>query len=282
MNEFISNLLNELDEQLRFINLEIDEPIKRSEISIEIVLKAVEKLKIFVVKYKFRSQEEEINFFKIIKPKFLSKLICHNRIFNIETKKPHGGEKVVRKYLNNELDKLKRYFDNNLDFYRYFRTNSSYLDHKYFLRKKHDIKLSIDTFYFEADHRYSTSHDYKIAKIVAHDLVQVYLEDELANLDRKEPKEKSQAIQKLGLRWTASKVSLIEILYSFHSSGVFNNGKAELKEIAEFMETAMGVDLGQFHRTFLEIRIRKSGRTKFLDELKSNLIRRMDEADENL
>lgn len=282
MNETVSKLLLELDEQLRFINIEIDESIKRSETSIEIILKAIDKLKKFVIKNKFRNQQEEIIFFKQIKPKLTSKLIYHNRIFSIETKKPHGGEKVLRKFLNNELDKLKQYFDNNLDFYRYYRTNSSYLDHKYFLRKKHDIKLCLDTFYFEADHRFTTTHDYKIAKIIANDLVLVYLEDELANLDRKEPNDKLQTVQHFDLKWTASKVALIEILYSFHSAGVFNNGKAELKEIASFFENIMDIDLGQFHRTFLEIRIRKSGRTKFLDELKSNFIRRMDEADENL
>jgi hypothetical protein len=27
--------------------------------------------------------------------------------------------------------------------------------------------LWLDTFYFEADHRFSTSHDYKVAKIVS-------------------------------------------------------------------------------------------------------------------
>ncbi|SEM92029.1 RteC protein, partial [Chryseobacterium taichungense] len=31
----------------------------------------------------------------------------------------------------------------------------------------------LDTFYFEADHRFSTSHDYKVAKIIANDLIQV-------------------------------------------------------------------------------------------------------------
>ena len=56
---------------------------------------------------------------------------------------------------------------------------TTYLDYKYFVRGKHDIKLSLDTFYFEADHNFSTSHDYKVAKIIANDLIQVYLEDQL-------------------------------------------------------------------------------------------------------
>jgi hypothetical protein len=42
-------------------------------------------------------------------------------------------------------------------------------------------KLSLDTYYFEADHNFTTSHDYKVAKIIANDLIQVYLEDQLNN-----------------------------------------------------------------------------------------------------
>ncbi len=277
--EEYSKILINADEQLQFLSLEIEDLTKRSEASINIVLNALTQLKTLVVKSKF-TQSEEIKFFKETKPQLLSKLVYHNKIYKIEMKRPQGGDKVLKKYYNNELDKLKRYFDNELEFYRYYRSNSSYLDHKYFVRNKHDIKLSLDTFYFEADHRFTTTHDYKVAKIIANDLVQVYLEDELSNLERKAPNDKSQANHKLSQNWTGSKVALIELLYAFQSQGVFNNGKSELKDLAEFIETTFNIDLGQYHRTFLEIRIRQSGRTKFIDSLKETLIKRMDNADE--
>ncbi|MFT4018864.1 MAG: RteC domain-containing protein [Agriterribacter sp.] len=98
----------------------------------------------------------------------------------METKRPHGGGKIIKKYLYNKLSKIKKYFDNNFEFYRYYRTNSTYLDHKYFIRGKYDIKLILDNYYFEADHSFSTSHDYKVAKIIANDLIQIYLEDQLS------------------------------------------------------------------------------------------------------
>ena len=52
----------------------------------------------------------KIDFFKNSKPKILSKLIYYNSIYKIETKKPHGGEKIIRTYLNNELNNLKIFF----------------------------------------------------------------------------------------------------------------------------------------------------------------------------
>ena len=282
MSSKINLLLSKLNEQLNFTDLEIDDPILRSENALNIIVNSIEKLKEIFEKEKIKSQEYEIDFFKNIKPKFTSKLIYYNAIFKIETKKPHGGERILKKYLNNELDKLKRYFDNNLDFYKYYRTGSNYLDHKYFTRGKFDIKLALDSFYFEVDHTFSTSHDFKVAKIMAHDLIQVYLEDKLLMIENREPKEKSQVNPKVKQNWTGSKVALIELLYALHTEGVFNNGASDLKDVAEYFENIFNIDLGQYHRAFLEIRMRKSDQTKFLNALKEKLVKRMENTEDLL
>ena len=82
------------------------------------------------------------------------------------------------------------------------------------------------------------------------------------------------------LKWTAPKVALTELLYALNSEGVFNNGTADLKDIAEFFEYIFEIDLGQYRRTFLEIRARKSDRTKFISSLNEALLKRMDNADD--
>ena len=86
----------------------------------------------------------------------------------------------------NELDRLKSFFDNNLEFYQYYRTGATYLDDKYFVRGKHDIRLSLDTFFFATNSKFSTSHDYKVSKILANELLRIYLNAELTALERKE------------------------------------------------------------------------------------------------
>lgn len=147
------------------------------------------------------------------------------------------------------------------------------MDEKFFLREKHDIRLWLDTFYFEADHRFSTSHDYKVAKIIANDLIQVYLEDRLNNFNLKKSLDAS-------LNWTASKTALIELIYGLYSQGVFSNGNADIKVIAKTFEDTFNIDLGDFYHTYLELKSRKINRTKFLDSLRDTLIRKMDEQDE--
>ncbi|MGG7036009.1 MAG: RteC domain-containing protein, partial [Flavobacterium sp.] len=230
----------------------------------------------------FKSDLEEIHFFKDIKPQFTSRLVYYNAVYNIETKKPNGGNRILKKYYNNELIKLKAFFDNELEFYKYYRSGSTYLDYKYFLRGKFDIKMSLDSYYFETDTDFSTSHDYKVAKILANDLIQLYLENQLIMIDNKDSSEKLQVNHKIKQTWTGSKVALIELLYALHSEKVFNNGTSDLKDIAEYFEKIFEIDLGQYHRAFLEIRMRKSDQTKFLNSLKEKLVKRMENTDDTI
>lgn len=93
MNNQINKLLINFNEQLNFINIEIDDPIEVCEKAIAITLNSIENLKTLIQKHKFKSDNEEIIFFKEIKPQFTSKLIYYNKIYRIETKKPHGGQR---------------------------------------------------------------------------------------------------------------------------------------------------------------------------------------------
>jgi hypothetical protein len=276
MEKFYIETLRKLETAIQELEIETDCPIQRIEAVIVIIINSLSNLKEYVLEKGFKNTDEEIRFFKHQKPTIVSKLIYYNAIYKIETKKPYGA-KPIRKYLNDELKKLKRYFDNNLEFYKYYRTNNSFIDDKLFLRGKHDIKLSLDTFYFEADHSFSTSHDFKAAKIIANDLIQVYIEDQLHNtLNR----HSNKSIDLPKLNWTGSKTALTELIYSLYSLGVFDNGNADIKVIAKTFESTFDIDLGDFYHTFMELKSRKINQTKFLDSLRDALIRKMEEKDE--
>ena len=262
-----------LETAIQELEIESDCPIKRIEAVIQLVIQSFSDLKKFVLKNDFKNTEEDIHFFKYQKPIIVSKLIYYNAVYKIETKKPYG-EKQIKKFLNKELNKLKKFFDSNIDFYKYYRSGNSFLDENFFIRGKHDIRLWLDTFYFEADHRFSTSHDYKVAKILANDLIQVYLEDQLNNKHYKKANSKSP------LSWTGSKTALTELIYALYAQGVFNNGNTDIKLIAKTFESTFNIDLGDFYHTFMELKARKINRTKFLDILCEALIKKMDEQNE--
>ncbi|SFS44754.1 RteC domain-containing protein [Sphingobacterium wenxiniae] len=182
MNEFSNKTITKLAMEIDVLSKDNKDIIQLCETIIHKILENMATLKKFVLQNGFQSENEEIHFFKHLKPLILSKLIYYNSIYKIKTKMPFGGMEVIKTYLNNEILKLKIFSDNNLDFCKYYRTNSTYLDHKYFVRGRYDIKLTLDTFFFEVDHSFSTSYDYKVAKIISNDLIKVYLENKLSNI----------------------------------------------------------------------------------------------------
>jgi len=133
MDKFYNETLSKLETAINELEIEIDCPIQRIEAVMHLIVKYLSDVKEYVLKRGFKNINEEIRFFKYQKPTIVAKLIYYNTIYKIETKKPYGA-KPISQYLNRELKKLKRYFDNNLGFYKYYRTNNSYLDEKLFVR----------------------------------------------------------------------------------------------------------------------------------------------------
>jgi len=265
---------------LKQIDCEIPDILKKSEQSIYCISACLKQLKEYIRQNKFPNQEAEILFFKEIKPSVYSKLIYFVKIFNLESKRPNGSDKSQKKYLQNEIAKLEKFFTENLEFYQYMRNKMVYLDDKYFVRGKHDLHLYIDTFYFDADPEFSTSHDFKVAKILANDLLCVYLKSELATIDRKEYLANRQPqIVKGKYTWTDSKISLVELIYAIQTSGCINRGMIDIKEIALFVESVFGIDLGDFYRTYLEIKNRQNP-PKFIDTLRDSLLKKIEQQDD--
>ena len=280
--EQIAKVINELDEQVNNIESEIGDILQRAEKGIKITKLTLEKLRDLVVDQKFNNISIEIDFFKNIKPQVFSKLIYYVKLFNIESKRPRSSNKSQIKYLNNHIDKLQNYFNDNLEFYHYYRRNATSLDEQYFMRGKADIRLYLDTFHFFTDKQFSTSHDSTVATILAYDMLIVHLKTEIDKLENNNGMETTvQSFQKQSkLFWTASKTDLIELIYALHSSGAINSGTADIKEMAAACEQLFNVDLGHYYHTFIELKARKTNQTKFLDALKESFIKRIEEADE--
>ena len=81
MNFKINVALINLNEQINFIDLEIDNQIEKCKNSIDVILKSVSEIKKIVLKSGFKVDTEEIQFFKELKPQFTSKLIYYNVVY---------------------------------------------------------------------------------------------------------------------------------------------------------------------------------------------------------
>lgn len=61
-----------------------------------------------IVERGFKNDEEEIKFFRTIKPQILGKLIYYNKVYRIETTCPVSNGKMYYSYFSNQLANLKR------------------------------------------------------------------------------------------------------------------------------------------------------------------------------
>src|ERR1700744_1422969 len=96
--------------------------------------KAMTKLKNYMTTYAFESLDEEVHFFKVIKPAFYSRYIYHIGVHNFLMQKPAGSSDIQTAYVNMHLDEIKTFFDHNRAFYAYYRSGITQLDEIYYTR----------------------------------------------------------------------------------------------------------------------------------------------------
>jgi len=270
-------ILEEITEQISSIDLE------GCDISIEEALHMVEflQIRIHALKNKlhesgFKNEQEEICFFKEMKPQVLSKLLYFNKIYTIELKRPNGSNLIQKNYYEHELNSLTFFFNRNLDFYQYYRSNAMHLDDYYFRRGKPNIRLGVDSSLFINDTTFSTCYDYKVAKILSNEMLRIYLNKKLQQIDKlSEYSGNKQTNQKN--KWTTTKVAAIELGYAIYAAKVIDNGNADIREIMTALQNVLGIDLGDYYRTYIAIKSRKKDRTAFLKYLADCLEKRMDE-----
>ena len=280
IKDYFNTMLQEVDSEIQTIELKEPDFLHVCKKTIDYLQDVVSELKSFILSYKFFDNSEEISFFKHLKPQIVCKIIYYNSIYSIESKHPTGSDEVQQQYYCRELELLTIFFNQNLTFYQYYRTNACYLDDKYFLRGKHDIQIFVDNYCFDSDPQFSTSYDFKVAKILANELLKIYLTERIQALNKEALRKKIRCSPlDCGLTWTGKKAALVEIIYALETSGNFNKGNTDVKTIAACFEASFNVDLGDFYHIYMELKGRKINRTRYLDILQKNLLRRMEEED---
>lgn len=280
MQRFVSGITESVNEQLQEIDLGRNDVLQQVAEAIKVLESAFCRLKEFIIGYRFRDEAEEIRFFKELKPKLYSKLLYYHKIHSINMRCPAGSNEVKKEYLHDKLKRINDFFLRNIDFYEYYRSGSTHLDNYCFLRGKPDIRLNVDSFCFELDPRFSTGFDFKVAKIMANDMLTIYLNTELERLNAKSNSAgMGYDFTRSKHTWTGSKTDLVECIYGFYVEGSIDNGNMDIKEYADYFSNMLNIDLKDIYRIYLNIRNRKGSRTSYLDSMRDKLNRKMDDDD---
>lgn len=148
------------------------------------------------------------------------------------------------------------------------------------MRGRREIELNLESFYFERDPEFSTHFDFKVARLLANDMLAAYLNYQLSKLKYLEENNCYQDDLELPTaNWSDKKTALAEIIYGIYEEKSVNGGDIEIKTLANIFGRVFKVDLSDIYHTFLEIRGRKTNRTEYLNRLAKALNKRMDEVD---
>jgi hypothetical protein len=254
---------------LNSLNLGKLNKVQLAKNSQKIISDSLKKLKDIVLLNGFASSEDEIHFFKHIKPPLIAELIYYSFVLDIEVKRTVHSNDQLNQLIESRIQIIKGAIIENSDFNRYVLANETYHDHIYFTRTESNLTNFGTTFPLWEDPDFTTNKDIILAQIIALRLIQNYLSDGKEEQTLESP-----------LIWSDSKNSLVELIYALYSSSAFNNGTASLTDITAVFEKAFNFEVGEIYRTFHEIRNRKTGRTKFLGQLLLNLENKMDQLDE--
>ncbi|MCB0745901.1 MAG: RteC domain-containing protein [Ignavibacteriae bacterium] len=247
--------------------------------AITITSQSLLKLKELIIPTTFIRDENEIAFYKEIKPVVLSKLIYYTTLCNLEVKRPNNSVAKTIKYYKRHIDKFQGYIDTNIEFYYYYKSGNKDMDQQYFTRINFDLKYYPEMYNYYTDPVFNTTHDTMLATIMAYENLIIELKSEIQKLRRKITNGPGSAFEP-NLDWTANKIDLVELIYALHSSGASGYGQINLKKLTTACEQLFNIKLHDYSRKFLEIRSRTSGQTKFLDKLKESLERKMQQFDE--
>ena len=279
MKEKLVEILSQIDIEIDEIDLYGYDIIETSLSMVHKLQTVLNNLRMKMQTYVFPNKEDEILFFKTQKPEILGRLLFFYKIYRIETQCPNGSNEAIKSYINRELDSLTYFFNRNLDFYQYYRSHSTLYDEYYFVRGKADLRLCTDSAQFDKDPNFSTGYDYKVAKIIANEMLRIYLNKRLIKLETDNQIEDNlQRLNKYPFRFTGKKVFLVELGYSLASSGDFNNGNVEINEMMNFLSTVFHIDLGDYYAAYIAMKERKD-RTAYLHHLIERLVKRMDDDD---
>lgn len=279
MKKFYEQKMQEIQSKLEKVDL------KNYEISIELAQSMIQYLccelnNIRANLNSFESVDEEIYFFKFIKPAILGPLLYFNKVKNLILSFPNGSTETQKKFYREELESLtfthKRYSDLN----KYYNAKFTHLDKEYFTRYQNSEFMQTESVYFVSDPNFSTAYDFQWSKIICNEYLKLYLEYNILRITNQfYISESRAALQIPKLTWTGSKAALVELGYAFEAGNFINNGKVDIKEIMQGIEILANIDLGDYYRTFTSIK-QRGDTTKHLTQLAANLKKRIEDSEQ--
>lgn len=128
----------------------------------------------------FNSEEEEIDFFRNIKPKFTEQIQYYTIVSEALLFVPAKKEDQVL-YWEKEKERYNWFRKKHQDFISYYEDDMHHLDGIWFTRVR-DVGVLQDLITYDADTDFCSTHDYLVRSLLAHKRYHEYAQNKLKEL----------------------------------------------------------------------------------------------------
>jgi len=246
-----------------------------------VLQEGVEEMRKLIESNPFTEKGQEIQYFKYDAPRMYGRLFLYMKLVKIEGCREYYSRKKFGRLLEDSLKEADAYLEQHSAMCEYYYHDRTFWDDFLFTRRSKGEWSGEEIGAFIGDD--FTIGAYLVSWIKAYVQLRHWILSERGNtavtaagvgdvaegISRKKGK---------GLVWTASNADLVELGQSLHLAKCFNHGKATEKDVMEGLAIPWGVNLPNYHVTKAENAIRKYSRTKLLDRMKEELVKKMDEA----
>lgn len=175
MNEKYENLYADLLRDTGFIWQSSLPETERTESCFKCSLQYWSGLKEIIQRDSFQTDEEEIKFFKYIKPRFTGQLMYYTEVYQYLLFCPGYDPGGIAEFQRKELRKIERFRENHREFIAYCSSKARDRDAAYFLRRNCQGEDLLYAKVFDMDPEASTSHDWLLTQLAGYGLYEEYV-----------------------------------------------------------------------------------------------------------
>jgi hypothetical protein len=125
----------------------------------------------------FTSDEDEIHFFKNIKPRFTGEIEYYTQRYHAILFLPADKE-LQLSFWEGELGRLNKFFGSYHEFFTYIENKKTDRDEKYFLRRNSDGSNIAHANVFDMDQQTATSHDWLLTNMIGYEKYEKFILEE--------------------------------------------------------------------------------------------------------
>lgn len=250
----INLMLNQMEsglEQIGFTDLSVSDNNEKAR---ECVTNTLVEIQEYVMQNNFRSVENEIAYFKRIRPGLAAKVSLISFMIQYQSFSILS-EGLVKELILTRKEHFERIVCDNKNHFLLLNRNLANNDHIFFTRNQFQIPANYLGDLVLRNPKALTYHSLLLEVIETDRLIEGFLNKTPEKLNN------SQII----LKWAGSKRELIELMYSLYYLKVCNN--VTIRDMTTAFERLFDIDLGDVYREFHAIKNRNEP-TLFIDRLR--------------